>query len=126
LKDRESRPASARARSAAKPQTMQRGAQVYADHCAECHGDRGEGAPPAYPPLAGNPSMNAAVAANAIKALLNGGYAPVTRANARPYGMPPFYGKLNDQEVAAVLTYVRASWDNAGAPVSAVDVERYR
>jgi len=119
-------PAPQRTSRAPDERTMARGAALYGDHCAECHGDNGEGAPPAYPPLAGNPSMNAAVAANAIKALLNGGYAPVTRANARPYGMPPFYGKLNDQEVAAVLTYVRASWNNAGAPVSAVDVERYR
>jgi len=103
-----------------------RGAALYADHCAECHGDHGEGALPAYPALAGNPGMNAAVAANGIKAVLNGGYPPVTRANPRPYGMPPFFGKLSDQEVAAVLTYVRASWGNAGAPVSAVDVERYR
>jgi len=28
--------------------------------------------------------------------------------------------------VAAVLTYVRASWGNAAAPVSAQDVNRYR
>ncbi|HSU76917.1 MAG TPA: c-type cytochrome [Burkholderiales bacterium] len=111
---------------APEERTMARGAALYADHCAECHGDNGEGALPAYPALAGNPSMNAAVAANGIKAVLNGGYAPATRANPRPYGMPPFFGKLSDQEVAAVLTYVRASWGNAGAPLSAVDVERYR
>jgi mono/diheme cytochrome c family protein len=105
---------------------LARGAAVYGEHCAECHGDRGEGAPPAYPPLAGNPSMNAGVAANGIKAVLNGGYAPATAANPRPYGMPPYFGVLNDQDVAAVLTYVRASWGNSGAPVSALDVERYR
>lgn len=106
--------------------SLARGAALYGDHCAECHGDNGEGAAPAYPALAGNPSMNAALAANGIKAVLSGGYAPATRANPRPYGMPPFYGKLNDQDVAAVLTYARASWGNSGAPVSALDVERYR
>jgi mono/diheme cytochrome c family protein len=111
---------------AADDRTLTRGAALYADHCAQCHGDNGEGAPPAYPALAGNPSMNAAVAANGVKAVLNGGYAPVTRANPRPYGMPPFFSRLSDQEVAAVLTYARASWGNGGAPVSAVDVERYR
>jgi len=105
---------------------LQRGAELYGEHCAGCHGDKGEGAMPAYPALAGNPSMNAAVAANGIKATLNGGYAPVTKANPRPYGMPPFFAKLNDQEVAAVLTYIRASWGNRGGAVSAADVERYR
>jgi mono/diheme cytochrome c family protein len=112
--------------TAAEQRTMARGAAVYADHCAQCHGDNGEGALPAYPALAGNPGMNAVVAANGIKAVLNGGYAPVTRANPRPYGMPPFFSKLSDQEVAAVLTYARASWGNGGAPVPALDVERYR
>src|SRR6266513_980269 len=106
--------------------TMARGATVYADYCAECHGDNGEGAFPAYPPLARNPSVSAELAANAIKAVLNGGYPPVTSANRRPYGMPPFFGKLSDRDVAAVLTYLRASWGNGGAPVSTVDVERYR
>lgn len=66
------------------------------------------------------------LAANAIKAVLNGGYPPVTSANPRPYGMPPYFSKLRDEEVAAVLTYVRASWGNGGAPVSTLDVERYR
>ena len=105
---------------------LNRGAVVYGEHCAECHGDKGEGAHPAYPALAGNPSMNAAVAANGIKAILNGGYAPATKANPRPYGMPPYFATLSDQEVAAVLTYIRASWGNSGGPVSSADVERYR
>ena len=61
-----------------------------------------------------------------LKAVLNGGYAPVTAANPRPYGMPPYFAVLSDQDVASVLTYVRASWGNSGAPVSAQDVERYR
>jgi len=113
-------------RSAAAGESAARGAAIYAEQCAQCHGDNGEGAFPAYPALAGNPAMDAAVAANAIKALLHGGYAPVTAANPRPYGMAPYYGKLNDQEVAAVLTYVRSAWGNSGAPVTALDIERYR
>jgi cytochrome c553 len=112
--------------SAANPRVMARGASVYGEHCAECHGDNGEGAFSAYPALAGNPSMNAALAANGMKAVLNGGYAPATAANPRPYGMPPFFATLSDDDVAAVLTYARASWGNAGTPVSALDVERYR
>src|SRR3954468_11740688 len=119
-------PPASRARSNANLRVLQRGAAVYGEHCAECHGDKGEGAMPAYPALAGNPSMNAALAANGIKAILNGGYAPVTKANPRPYGMAPYFSKLNDQEIAAVLTYIRASWGNRGGPVSAADVERYR
>lgn len=111
---------------AANADVLARGAAIYGDACAQCHGGNGEGAYPAYPALAGNPSVTAALAANAIKAVLEGGYAPVTAANPRPYGMPPFFGRLNDADVAAVLTYVRAAWGNAAEPVSTFDVERFR
>jgi mono/diheme cytochrome c family protein len=36
--------------------------------------------------------------------------------------MPAFGRLLSDEEVAAVLTYVRNSWGNAAPPVSADDV----
>jgi mono/diheme cytochrome c family protein len=106
--------------------TLARGAAVYDDRCASCHGGNGEGAFPAYPALAGNPSVSAPLAANAIKAVLNGGYAPATAANPRPYGMPAFFSELSDADVAAVLTYVRSSWGNGGGAVASLDVERYR
>jgi len=105
---------------------LARGAAIYDDRCAQCHGGSGEGAIPAYPALTGNPSVTAALAANAIKAVLEGGYAPVTAVDPRPYGMPPFFGNLNDADVAAVLTFVRAAWGNDAEPVSTFDVERYR
>ena len=115
-------------RSSPKPDAdvFARGAIVYENHCGECHGSTGEGMWPAYPPLARNPSVTEPLPANAIKAVLNGGYAPATAANPRPYGMPPFVKRLTANEIAAVLTYVRASWGNAGAPVSTFDVERYQ
>ena len=31
-----------------------------------------------------------------------------------PYGMPPFAQRLSDDEVAAVVTYIRAAWGNRG------------
>ena len=110
----------------ADPRVLTRGAAVYEKHCADCHGDDGEGAPPAYPPLARNPGVTQAIPANPIKAVLNGGYPPATATNPRPYGMPPFFATLSDQQVADVLTFVRASWGNAAPPVSTLHVERYR
>jgi mono/diheme cytochrome c family protein len=110
----------------AEPDVLARGERIYGEHCADCHGRNGEGVPPAYPALAGNASSTGATAANAIKAVLYGGYPPVTAGNPRPYGMPPYFATLKAPDVAAVLTYVRESWGNGGAPVSTVDVERYR
>jgi mono/diheme cytochrome c family protein len=108
------------------PSVLSRGAAVYEEHCAECHGSNGQGAFPAYPPLAGNPSVAEPLPTNAIKAVLNGGYPPVTAGNPRPYGMPPYQARLAASDIAAVLTYIRASWGNAAPGVSTFDIERYR
>lgn len=40
--------------------------------------------------------------------------------------MPAYVGRLNEADVAALVTYMRGSWGNAAAPVSALEVERYR
>ena len=71
--------------------------------------------PPHYPPLAGNQSIQMVSAVNAIRMVLNGGYPPGTAGNPMPYGMPPFAHRMSDDEVAAVVTYIRTSWGNRGA-----------
>jgi mono/diheme cytochrome c family protein len=102
------------------------GAKIYERHCAECHGDRGEGATGAFPALAANRAVVLHVPANLIRAVLSGGYLPATNGNPRPYGMPPFSHVLNDSDIAAVLSYIRTSWGNDAPPVSALEVQQYR
>ena len=68
------------------------------------------------PLLAGNQSIEMVSAVNAIRMVLNGGYPPGTAGNPRPYGMPPFAQRMSDDEVAAVVTYIRTSWGNRGEP----------
>jgi mono/diheme cytochrome c family protein len=103
-----------------------RGAKLYTDHCASCHGERGEGVAGAYPALAGNRAVKMAVPANLVRIVLEGGFAPATAANPRPYGMPPFGQTFSDDDVAAVLTHLRRSWGNGSEAVTPVDVNRYR
>ena len=102
------------------------GAEIYERHCAECHGDQGEGSPKAFPALAANRAVVLQVPANLIRAVLSGGYLPATAGNPRPYGMPPFSHVLDDSEIAAVLSYVRSSWGNDASPVSTLEVQQYR
>ncbi len=99
------------------PRVMELGRAVYSAQCVVCHGDEGKGHPPAYPPLAGNQSITMSSPVNSIRMVLNGGYAPGTMKNPRPHGMPPFSHILNDDQVAAVVTYIRVAWDNSGTPV---------
>jgi len=55
---------------------------------------------------------------NLIQTVRHGGFLPATQGNPRPYGMPPFNHVLDDDDIAAVLTYIRGSWGNDAAPVS--------
>jgi len=102
------------------------GKTVYDARCATCHGAQGKGWPPHWPPLAGNQSIQMESSVNAIRMVLNGGYPPATKENPRPYGMPPFAGLLSDNEVAAVVSYIRTAWGNRGIPVSARDANELR
>jgi mono/diheme cytochrome c family protein len=102
------------------------GAKVYAVHCASCHGVNGEGRLPDFPALANNHSILMASAVNPIRMVLNGGYPPGTQKNPQPYGMPPFAQLLSDDEVAAVVTYIRGAWGNQATPVSVKDANALR
>ncbi|MFO1194289.1 MAG: cytochrome c [Rhodoferax sp.] len=102
------------------------GEQLYGTHCADCHGAQGQGVAGAYPPLAGNRAVRMVPAANLVQVVLRGGYAPATVGNPRPFGMPPFQMLLSDEEVAAVVSYIRQAWGNQASGVSALDVTRHR
>jgi mono/diheme cytochrome c family protein len=105
---------------------LQQGKKIYTDNCAKCHEANGLGMPPNFPPLATNQSIQMPSAVNPIRMVLNGGYPPSTEGNPRPYGMPPFAQSLSNQEVAAVVTYIRMSWGNHGTPVSPQQVANLR
>ena len=102
------------------------GAKLYARHCAACHGDEGEGVAGIYPALAGNRAVLLRTPANLVHVVLEGGFAPATAGNPRPFGMPPFATELRDEQLAQVLTHIRGNWGNRAAAVSALEVGRYR
>lgn len=118
------------------PQLINQGAAIYAKHCATCHGADGQGLQESdalspqgiirIPALAGNRAVSLSSSANLVRIILAGGYAPATPGNPRPYGMPPFVHVLTDEDIAAVATYIRASWGNAANAVSASEVVAQR
>lgn len=122
-------PAQARPRPAAptpEPGLRELGAKLYGQHCAACHGERGEGVAGIYPALAGNRSVTQGEGVNLLRVMLRGGFAPATIGNPRPFGMPPFAGVLSDREIAAVASHVRNSWGNAAGEIRTLDVLRLK
>ena len=101
-------------------------AKLYEQHCAQCHGAKGEGVANAYPALAGNRAVTMAASDNLVQMVLGGGFAPATAGNPRPFGMPPFVLTLNDSEVAAVISHIRNAWGNQASAVTPLEVNRIR
>ena len=88
----------------------QRGQEVFEANCAQCHRSNGEGLPATFPAL----NKNAFVLGDpkpVIAAVLNG-----LRGNLGR--MPGWKDKLDDDQIAAVVTYLRQTWSNRAAPVT--------
>lgn len=113
-------------RAAVAPaELMATGARLYERHCADCHGAQGQGRE-GWPALAGRRAVQLADPTNMIRVVLGGGFGPATRTRPRPLGMPPFATKLNDAELAAVVSYVRGAWGHRASAVTAFDIARSR
>ena len=100
------------------------GQQVYAKICTACHQPDGRGMPGVFPPLAQSDFLMSNTD-NAIRVLLQGRQGQIT-VNGQSFdgAMPNF--SLNDEEIAAVLSYVRGNFGNAGSSLTPADVQRVR
>ena len=103
-----------------------RGAAVYRDNCMACHRSDGRGYTRVFPALGGNPVAQDKDPTSLIHVLLTGNTLEGTQSAPSSFAMPPFGWRLSDEEVADVSTFVRASWGNAAAPVSAAEVAKIR
>ncbi len=92
------------------------GKQLYAAKCAACHQATGLGIAGAFPPLAGAEWVlgDEKILANILLHGVNG----VLEVKGVQYkGAMPAWKMLSDDEIAAVLTYIRSDWGNAAAPI---------
>ncbi|MEO7039139.1 MAG: c-type cytochrome [Candidatus Elarobacter sp.] len=98
------------------------GKAVFAAKCSACHQASGTGGGP-YPPLAGNADVTSADTANVILTVLNGRGGPI-QVNGKTFSgaMPAWKDQLSNNDIAAVLTYIRSAWTNKAAAVTAEQV----
>jgi len=108
------------------PEVMALGKQQF-NLCAACHGVDGQGMPNIGPPLAGSEWVAGPVE-NLIRIQLRGLTGPIT-VKGKEYNFPAPMAPQSfqtDEQVAAVLTYVRNSFGNDASPVTPEQVEALR
>ena len=111
---------------AANDSTMRAGAAIYKDSCAACHRDSGEGDSHLFPRLAGSALVQSDDPTTLAHVVLQGTRAVATSTRPTAPAMPAFDWRLNDAQVASVLTYIRNSWGNAASSVSANTIATQR
>jgi mono/diheme cytochrome c family protein len=105
---------------------MRRGAAIYSDACSSCHLEDGVGQPRYFPPLGRNAMLQQADPTGLEHLVLAGGRIGTSESRPSALAMPSFAWKLSDQEIADVCTYIRNSWGNQAAVVSAADIRDVR
>jgi mono/diheme cytochrome c family protein len=100
--------------TADEQQRFDRGREVYRNVCQGCHQPDGRGQDRIAPSLVGS-VLALARADITARILLQGKEGPTGL-------MPPIGSTLDDEQIAAVLTYLRREWGQSGNPVAATAV----
>jgi len=112
------------------PGLIQLGLQVYnKPTCVACHQANGKGIPGQFPPLIRTDWVLEPEPGRIIRAVLDGLSGPITVEGQSYNGaMVPWRGGLTDEEIAAVLTYVRQNpeWGNKAPEVKPERVKEVR
>lgn len=108
------------------PEQAKAGEAIYEERCEECHSSSGRGGIFSGPPLAGSAVAQSENPTSMINIMLYGADMPDEVSYGLWERMQGFGDVLDDSEIAAVANYVRGSWGNVAAPITAEDVERQR
>jgi mono/diheme cytochrome c family protein len=103
---------------------MAAGKAIFRDTCSACHGLDGNGVANLFPALAKAPAVRSKDPTSAIRVVLRGARSVATPAEPTAPAMPSYAWQLKDDQIAAVITYIRNSWGKAAPPISADDVSK--
>jgi mono/diheme cytochrome c family protein len=103
------------------------GKRVFAANCQPCHQENGLGLPGQFPPLAASEWVLASGHSRLVRLVLDGIQGPIeVKGQSYNGAMPPWRDVLNDEQTAAVLTYIRSEWGNQAEAVKPDQVKAIR
>jgi mono/diheme cytochrome c family protein len=106
-----------------------KGQKIYQSTCSACHQPNGMGsAAQNAPPLAGSEWVNAEGPNRVIRIVLSGLTGPV-KVKGQDFGagiMAPWRDAYTDEEIAAILTYIRKEWGNNAPAITPEQVKAIR
>jgi mono/diheme cytochrome c family protein len=106
---------------------LARGKKTYEAVCGICHGPDGLGKPGQAPPLAGSEWVSAKGINRLAHIPLMGLAGPIqVEGKDWTLNMAAMGAALPDDDLAAVLTYIRSSWGNKASPVAGDDIKKIR
>ena len=126
LKERGASGAPAPAPLPASDPQMRVGEAIYIDTCSACHVRNGAGIEHIFPRLAGNAVVKQDDPTTLVRVILTGTRGAATDAAPTSPAMPSMGYRLNDSQLAAVVTYIRNAWGNAAPAVTADTVKALR
>jgi mono/diheme cytochrome c family protein len=98
------------------------GQKLYAEHCASCHGDQGQGLAQLIPPLAGSDYLKQH--RDYLPCLIRRGQTGAITVNGIVYNqVMPGHAELSPAKLMNLLKYIENEWGNQGTPRTITEVE---
>ena len=101
------------------------GQLLYKKHCLACHQADGGGVPNMQPAIVGGTWVKGDARALALF-VMTGGFDSASRKDSDVGNVMPPFQQLADEELAAILTFIRQKFGDGGSAVSAADVAAAR
>lgn len=98
------------------PAELAAGQEPYLRFCASCHGNAGQGKPPAFPPLAGSEWLEESPEAVAV-IVLSGLRGEIEVAGETYRGFMPPMRHIEDGDIAAMIGFMMSNWTGNGGEI---------
>ncbi len=111
--------------ASSQDQVLQLGQRVFQNYCATCHQPNGQGVPGIYPPLTPNEWVQGDKG-RLIRLVLHGAQGEMKVGEEVYNNVMTAHDFLTDEQIAAVLTFIRQNFGNQADPVTPEEVAAVR